>query len=236
MIQVGEIDKGIVRRYLGIKSEEPDEVMEKLINEAIEMVKKDAVVAYVCDIQDIVRNDEGIGFEELSLVLKGEDIKKHLEGSEKAILMCATLSQSIDTRIRSLQIKNMPLALVYDAVASVAIDSVCDEICDYVNTQVPGYVQTSRFSPGYGDLPLELQPEFIACLNATKRAGVSVTAGNMLAPTKSITAVVGMRSLAKYLEGHIEGTLNVKEGCGTERTCSKCKHSENCKISAARKE
>ena len=49
-----------------------------------------------------------------------------------------------------------------------------------------------RFSPGFGDLPLAVQPAFLAALDAPRRIGLAATAGNLLVPTKSVTAVVGL--------------------------------------------
>ena len=49
-----------------------------------------------------------------------------------------------------------------------------------------------RFSPGYGDLPLNVQPVFLKALDASRRLGISVTSTNMLVPVKSVTAVLGL--------------------------------------------
>ena len=51
-----------------------------------------------------------------------------------------------------------------------------------------------RFSPGYGDLPLAVQPRFIEALDAQKLLGLSVNSSLLLVPAKSVTAVVGLFS------------------------------------------
>ena len=230
MIEIKDIDRKIVSRYLGLKPNEVNEVMTGLIDEAEALVKKDSEVYYVCGIYDIVKKEEGIGFDEVELILKGNDIAKHLEGCEKAVLLCATLSGHVDTRIRSLQITNMPLALVYDACASVAIDQACDSIQNYVRERLPEYVQTTRFSPGYGDLPISLQGELLAAVDAGKRCGVGLTEGGMLTPLKTITAIFGLKSLSSLMEGEFSAFIPEKGGCGDESVCSKCKANDKCSM------
>ncbi|MBQ6110986.1 MAG: hypothetical protein IJL01_01180 [Synergistaceae bacterium] len=51
---------------------------------------------------------------------------------------------------------------------------------------------TSRFSPGYGDLGMNVIEDIITILNATKRIGLSVTRSLMMTPVKSVTAVAGL--------------------------------------------
>lgn len=235
MIEVRDIDRKTAARYLGMKDNEVNDVMSGLIDEAEKLLKKDSKVGYVCGIYDIVKKDDGIGFDECSLVLTGNDIAKHLEGCEKAVLLCATLSGYIDTRTRSLQIANMPLALVYDACASVAIDQVCDDVQNYIRERMPEYIQTWRFSPGYGDLPLEIQGELLNVLEAGKRCGVSLTEGGMLAPIKTITAIFGLKSISSLADGDFSTFISEKGSCGDESVCSKCKAHDKCTMAASRR-
>jgi cobalamin-dependent methionine synthase I len=59
-----------------------------------------------------------------------------------------------------------------------------------------------RFSPGYGDWPLEQQPELIRLAHADK-IGVSLSSSLMLMPRKSITAIIGLyRKQAETAPSH----------------------------------
>ena len=51
---------------------------------------------------------------------------------------------------------------------------------------------TWRFSPGYGDLPITLQREFVRVTDAEKRIGLTVNEGGILLPRKSVTAIIGL--------------------------------------------
>ena len=48
-----------------------------------------------------------------------------------------------------------------------------------------------RFSPGYGDWPLEQQPEMVR-LAESEKIGVHLSDASMLVPRKSITAIIGL--------------------------------------------
>ncbi|HQE70821.1 MAG TPA: hypothetical protein PK071_06860, partial [Atopobiaceae bacterium] len=48
------------------------------------------------------------------------------------------------------------------------------------------------FSPGYGDLPLAVQPVLLSSVDAQRRLGISLTDTLLMVPTKSITAVTGI--------------------------------------------
>ncbi len=69
-----------------------------------------------------------------------------------------------------------------------------------------GYDLRPRFSPGYGDFSIEHQGEILRMLDSAKKIGLSMTGGNMLAPTKSVTAVIGLgREAATCPPGGCEG-------------------------------
>jgi hypothetical protein len=62
-------------------------------------------------------------------------------------------------------------------------------------THFPDEFPTWRFSPGYGDLPLALQGDFLRTLGAEKRLGVTLSAGGLCIPTKTVTAVIGLSGM-----------------------------------------
>ena len=160
----------------------------------------------------------GIGLSGTSLRLPGMSIINHLENSEKVVVLCATLGSKVDARIRRLQVSDVAMALAYDALASVAVDELCDGLQEEIAEKLPDYEQTTRFSPGYGDMPLTIQGEFLASVNAEKRCGVSITEGGMLTPVKTITAVFGLKKPSDSSdrpEEVTEDSLEEDRGCGT---------------------
>ena len=50
-----------------------------------------------------------------------------------------------------------------------------------------------RFSPGYGDVPLEIQKDIVMLLDCAKRIGVSLNDSLLMSPSKSVTAFIGLQ-------------------------------------------
>ena len=123
----------------------------------------------------------------------GESIRRHLSGCDQVILMAATLGSEAESLLRRTQKLDMSDALILDALGSTAIEAVCDRLCDEIAEKVFPRRLTSRFSPGYGDLPLEQQGELFAVLDVTRRIGVSLSASGLMLPQKSVTALIGVK-------------------------------------------
>ena len=49
-----------------------------------------------------------------------------------------------------------------------------------------------RFSPGYGDLPLQAQRAIFDALQCHKEIGLYLNESLLMSPTKSVTAIVGI--------------------------------------------
>ena len=118
--------------------------------------------------------------------LHGNDIKKHVENCKEIMIFAATLGLQVDGLIRSLEASDMPGAVITDSLASDMIENYCDDVFRG-RTDL-----TTRFSPGYGDFPLEVQHELLRILDAKKQIGLYATAGGLLIPRKSITAIIGV--------------------------------------------
>ena len=86
----------------------------------------------------------------------------------------------------------------------------------------PGLYLTDRFSPGYGDLPLSLQPGICAVLDAERRVGIHVTPSFLMNPSKSVTAVIGLSD--KPQMARIRGCA----WCAMRETCTLRKGGKTC--------
>ena len=82
------------------------------------------------------------------------------------------------------------LVVLAAACAAALLESWCDESQAQMDGE--GACLRPRFSPGYADFPLTCQPALLRALEAGKRIGLTVTGANMLSPTKSVTAVIGL--------------------------------------------
>ncbi len=170
----------------------PDDKIQEIIDNCEKELLNSITPAYYYSIFNINHEPNKVTLENCDLSLIGEDISNHLKDCDKAILFCATLSHGPDKLIRINQVRDMTKSIIIDALASAAIEQICDLIQEEIKERFPSLYQTWRFSPGYGDLPLDIQKEFINVLSATKRAGISSTNTNMLIPSKSVTAIIGL--------------------------------------------
>lgn len=107
-------------------------------------------------------------------------------------LLAVTLGPQADACIRRWETMEMSRAVVFDACASALAESAAEE-CQREAEASSGLYAVGRFSPGYGDLPLEEQGRLLALLDASRRIGLTLTAGGMLVPVKSVVALAGLR-------------------------------------------
>lgn len=159
-----------------------------------------------------------------SLILTGNDISDLLRECDRCILLAVTIGGAVDRTLRKAQISDMADAIILDFCASSAVEDLCNQINDDLEREFDskGYFLTDRFSPGYGDLPIELQREICRVLQTDKRLGLSANASNMLIPSKSITAVIGIAQ--KPQPKKISGCAN----CKMKDTCMLRKAGRTC--------
>ena len=222
-MKLAPINKNEAVRYLVYGKNLPDENISNMIDKCELVLRNDLNPSYVYKIfgKEITAGGN-IKLSGSHVIFYGSDINKHLDKCDKILLLCATLSQQADKIIRLAQISNITEALIYDALSSAAVEQVCDTACEEVYSKFPGYFQTKRFSPGYGDFPLDVQKEFLEITDATRKTGMTVNDGNILIPMKSVTAVIGL-SDQKLLQKNTGCCC-----CPLNKSCSYRKEGTNC--------
>lgn len=191
-MKLSKLDQSEALRYMGYGSAKPDEKIQKILDECERELLVVIVPRYIYKLMDISAQTDGIHVEGTSLVLGGNDIAEHLAGCDKCVLMCATVSQGVDRLIMKYEAADMTKAVMTDCLASAAIEQVCNCAEEEIKAQLSGKHFTWRFSPGYGDLPISVQRDFLKVMNAQKRIGISVTESMIMIPRKSVTAVMGV--------------------------------------------
>lgn len=122
------------------------------------------------------------------------DLQKNLEDCEEVFLFAATLGPGPDFLIRRASAQRMSDAVIYQAMSAEMIESYCDEICAQLRQEAAkeGLYLRPRFSPGYGDLPLDMQKDLLRILDAPKKIGLTLTDSLLMMPSKSVTALIGL--------------------------------------------
>ncbi|MEG0830380.1 MAG: methionine synthase [Anaerovoracaceae bacterium] len=132
--------------------------------------------------------------------LPGKNIKRHLVHCEKMIIMAITLGIGVDNLLRKTQVNDMGKTIILDWGASILIEEIADEFQKKIKEDV-GQFMTGRYSPGYGDLPIEIQNKFIQAIDGPRKIGLNVTSSHIMIPRKSVTAILGIsdRPVTGYL-------------------------------------
>lgn len=226
-------------RYIGMpqRSGMPDQ--KRLLEQNTETEHERAVIIYKVEegfkyleqiaTPRVIYQEIDVELEEDRVLLGGtsysilsKDLTRLFARSNKVILMAATLGIAVDQNIHLKQKMDMLDAMILDACASVMIDKVCDEAeANIIENLKENEFLTMRFSPGYGDVPLETSSDIIDILQATKKIGLALTGSCMLVPSKSVTALIGISNQKE----------NRQKSCGLcnlVKTCAYRKRGEQC--------
>lgn len=176
------VDRREILRYAGVRGDAPE--IEALLDECLAEIS-DKLTYKVCYAEfPVIRKEDSIdlGFAETS----SSALQKHLEGCDKVILFAATVGIEIDRLITRYSSISPTRSLLFQAMGAERIEALCDAF----NSEYGG----SRFSPGYGDLPLEMQKAIFAALDCPKRIGLTLNESLLMSPTKSVTAIIGVKN------------------------------------------
>lgn len=215
-----DIKEEEVLSYLGIKQKDIDEQLAMQMREVKEDILCNVVPRLVYKQYDY---EDGI-IKQCTVPLSGHSIHELLETSSRCILVAATLGIWMDQRIRKAQLQDMGKAVLYDAYANAAIEQVMDdwqkELAQALHAK--DWYITDRFSAGYGDLPLQIQPIFLQELQAQKTIGLQVGSSLLMKPEKSVTAILG---ISRQPQPAIVRGCSV---CALKETCTKRKEGHPC--------
>ena len=126
---------------------------------------------------------------------QSERLRSHLEDCSHIILLGATVGIGLDRLIARYGKTAPAKALLLQAIGAERIEALCNAFSQKIRDAyaAEGLRTTSRFSPGYGDLPLELQQDIFRTLNCS-RIGLTLNDSLMMSPSKSVTAIIGIGS------------------------------------------
>ena len=183
------------------------------------------------------------------LTVRGASLAKHLEGCDRTVVMAVTLGHTVDRLISETQASKIALGVVIDSGASVmaeraanmaeekiraelaeaqtrakrAADAAADVAdADSAGNQTAPLFMTPRFSPGYGDSPLEMQEQVLDLLDAKDQLGITLSKGYMMSPSKSITAIIGLA------DHPVTGRLATCDECVLKDKCQLRKEGKLC--------
>ncbi|MBQ8546573.1 MAG: Vitamin B12 dependent methionine synthase activation subunit [Clostridia bacterium] len=175
-----------IKRYLKIHKHDTqsNSLIEECINEIYQVAIPKAVYSKDC----ISVENEEVKFAFDTVLSK--NLSKNLCECKCAYVFCATLGIEVDRIIQKYAKIEPSKAIVLDSVASALIE----EFCDYVNgILVKDKCTCPRFSAGYGDYSIIHQKKLLESLDATRKLGVVLSDSFMMTPSKTVTAVIGIK-------------------------------------------
>lgn len=185
-----DYNKKEILRYAGAKEPLPE--LEALLDECLTLVK-DKLSYKVCFCEvEVTQQGESLCVG--TLKTQSKDLHKNLSGCGRAMIFGATVGFSLDRLIARYGTASPAKALMLQAIGAERIESLCDafnkEISAKANAQ--GKATRPRFSPGYGDLPLEMQKDIFALLDCSRKIGLTLNESLLMSPSKSVTAIIGI--------------------------------------------
>ena len=213
-----QIDISEALRYIGAGA--ADDALRVQAEEVAGTIRE--IPRYTYRVFSLERTDEGFFLPEADITLTGNTARTMLATSTKAAVLICTLGVGFDSALRAMQARDMAKAVLLNGCGSALVEQGCDAAEAELKARFPDFYLTDRFSPGYGDLPLTLQPSICAALNAQRRLGVTVTPSLLLNPSKTVTAFIGLSDRPQ--QARIRGCAF----CAMRETCTLRKGGKHC--------
>lgn len=181
-----EVDKREVLRYAGVRGEGAE--YTELINELCDKIspRLSPRACYTVLPVSVCRGLVTLG----EISVSSSSLSELLSKCSRAIVFAATLGIEADRALLRLGAVSPSRQLMADALCTERIEALCDSLC--LGLLGEGMRLTRRYSPGYGDLPLELQREIFSILDCKRKIGLTLNESLLMSPSKSVTAILGV--------------------------------------------
>lgn len=182
-----------IYRYLRFEGTTPDTKTRTEVENYIDRLLNTARIAKVADLRPIERIGDSLCFG--SFRVSSRMLSKNLASCDFAVLFAVTLGAPVDRLIRKLGILSKTDAFIVDACAAELLETYANRYARAIDEDAARYRRKThpRFSPGFADFGLEYQWQLIRTLGADTKIHIALTEGGMLIPTKTITAVMGIK-------------------------------------------
>ena len=213
-----------VLRYLGHKDQQISTELEEQINKYIAFFDIKIKPKYMYRIFD-VEVGKYIGLKDTNVNFIGKDIYNHLKNASKCAVMVATLGIESERILNYLSKTKISEAILFDAVCTAEIEAVCDKCEEEIKNKIleNDFFTNYRYSPGYGDFPLESQRQIVSLIGCDKGIGLTVTDSSLLIPRKSVTAVIGIFENKQILNQNQCASCNLAGNCQFQKTGKRCR-------------
>ena len=132
--------------------------------------------------------------------IESQTLKIALSQCSEILLFAATLGIGFDRLIARYSHTSPARAWILQAIGAERIEALCDSFCLDLKLEENkrGKAITPRVSPGYGDIPLAMQEDIFQELECYRSIGLALNSSFIMTPTKSVTAIVGIKQESCY--------------------------------------
>lgn len=183
------VNRREIYRYLGYRGATPDPSVTDAVERAVAWLEENCTFRSVWTRLPIgERLDFGLG------AIESRSLGRNLDGCRELFLFAGTIGIEADRKIRREEVGSEASGVIFDAAASAAVETGCNALNDRLGAIAAeeGRFLRPRFSPGYGDFPLEMQGKLLDLLSASKHIGLTLSPSLLMLPTKSVSALIGI--------------------------------------------
>ena len=191
------IPKPEVKRQLGyqehtVSNPQIEELITEAINEAQEIIKPRG---NYLRFENITIQADKLSLGQNDLSFYSQDIAELLANQKQVVILAVTIGPQLEERVNQLFADDqLTKATILDAVGSIAVEETANKLQVQIEAEaeeigLPSL--TMRYSPGYGDLDLDIQPQLLKLVQG-QEMGIKCNDSFLLIPQKSITALIGL--------------------------------------------
>ena len=228
---VASVERAEVLRYLGYAGQPLTSELDARIDEVVARCLAACRPCGVTRVFDVAGTGEKDGAPVIelagtALALRGHSIAEHLDGAVAVGVLAVTVGMGVEAELRRLSLTDRVAQVIFDAAGTAAVERAADaaEADVVAEAAARGLFCGTRFSPGYGDLPLETQTTLLAALDAQRSLGITLSPDLLMAPTKSVTAVIGLFGDPRDGAHQSCGSCSCRDACPLRRSGRTCGH------------
>lgn len=187
------IDHEEVFRYLGYKKNSAPNADREMLAETIKEARK-VIFPKACYGRFPIKHLGDDYMEFPYGMIHSKNLSYNLDGCQEIYIFAATIGARFDSAKLRVSASSITKAALYQAIGATAIEDVCNMLNTKLkeDSEALGEKVRPRYSPGFGDYVLENQKGVFRILNPEKNAGITLGDNLIMAPEKSVTAIIGI--------------------------------------------
>ena len=179
-----------IARYMRMGSSAPDGILAERVHALLELTV--STIRPECIWRRFPILDGLIGSKHLKFTVS-DSLAAHLGGCRDVYLVCGSIGTGFDALQRKASATSASDSLILQAIGAAMIENLMDNAESEIRKELAeGESLTPRYSPGYGNFPLDAQRAILDLLDTPRKIGVSLTGTMLMVPSKSVSAVIGV--------------------------------------------